>query len=130
MNEPTRAGWTTTELSRFGDAEEIEISTPRPDGTLRPFVPIWVVAVGNALYVRSYRGTSGAWYHQAAKNRTGAIGIPGHQADVAIAAADQQVREEVDAAYRAKYGRYGTTYLKPMLAEQAVATTLRLNPAN
>lgn len=130
MNEPAQAAWASSELSRFGDADEIEISTPRPDGTPRPFVPIWVVAVGDALYVRSYRGTSGTWYRHAAERRAGSIRIPGYQADVTITAAGQQVREDVDAAYRAKFGRYGTTYLKPMLADQAVATTLRLDPAH
>jgi hypothetical protein len=33
-----------------------------------------------------------------------------------------------DEAYRAKYARYGSTYLRPMLAEQARAATLRLTP--
>ncbi|MGH3626260.1 MAG: DUF2255 family protein [Sciscionella sp.] len=129
MNKPTTAAWTRSDLSRFGDTEEIDLST-RPDGSLRRFGPIWVVAVGSALYVRSYRGTSGAWYRHATEHRTGVIRIPGYQVNVAITAADQQVREQVDAAYRAKYGRYGTTYLRQMLAEQAVATALRLDPAN
>jgi hypothetical protein len=47
-----------------------------------------------------------------------------------LAAADPGVREHVDAAYRSKYARYGTTYLQRMLAGQAVAATLRLNPTN
>jgi hypothetical protein len=34
----------------------------------------------------------------------------------------------VDDAYRAKYARYGATYLQPMLAAGAVAATLRLTP--
>ncbi|MYW96077.1 DUF2255 family protein [Amycolatopsis rubida] len=129
MNDTTPA-WSGSELSRFGDAGEIEISTRRRDGSLRPFVPIWVVAVGGALYVRSYRGAAGAWYRHAAGHPAGAIRIPGQQAEVVAAAADPGVREQVDAAYRTKYARYGTTYLQPMLADQAVAATLRLTPAH
>ena len=48
------------ELIRLGGGDEIDISTRRIDGSLRPFVPIWIVAVNGALYVRSYRGTGGA----------------------------------------------------------------------
>jgi hypothetical protein len=34
----------------------------------------------------------------------------------------------IDAAYRAKYARYGESYLTTMLGKQAVASTLKLNP--
>ena len=34
----------------------------------------------------------------------------------------------IDDAYRSKYARYGDTYLQPMLADQAIATTLQLTP--
>jgi hypothetical protein len=34
----------------------------------------------------------------------------------------------IDAAYCAKYARYGESYLTTMLGEQAVASTLKLNP--
>jgi len=44
----------------------------------------------------------------------------------AIGAADE---DAIDAAYRGKYGRYGRSYLDPMLAPTARATTLRLNAA-
>jgi hypothetical protein len=100
--------WSADLLSRFGAADEIEISTRRRDGSPRPFMPIWIVAVGEALYVRSYRG-----------------------AGVTVTPLDTQRREDtkaIDDAYRSKYGRYGDTYLQPMLADQAVAATLQLTP--
>lgn len=34
------ATWTTEELTRIGDAEELELSSLRADGTLRPYVTI------------------------------------------------------------------------------------------
>lgn len=119
--------WPTDE---FGTAAEIQISTRRADGTLRGFVPIWIVTVDNQLYVRSYRGAGGAWYRHAGAHPTGVIRAGGKQTDVIFAAAGDDVREAVDAAYRAKYARYGDTYLQPMLTDQAAAATLRLNPAN
>ena len=37
------AAWSAEELERIGRAEELEIATKRADGTLRRWVPIWVV---------------------------------------------------------------------------------------
>jgi hypothetical protein len=48
--------WTPTELDRIGQAEELEISSYRPDGTLRPFVTIWTARAGDDIYVRSAHG--------------------------------------------------------------------------
>ena len=48
--------WTSDELSRIGQAEELQITSARPDGTMRPYVTIWVVRVGDDLYVRSAFG--------------------------------------------------------------------------
>jgi hypothetical protein len=58
----TAAAWTAEELARIGAAEELEIAPRRRDGTLRRAVPIWVVRVGDDLYVRSWRGSHGAWF--------------------------------------------------------------------
>jgi hypothetical protein len=51
-------GWTRAELTAIGDANEIDITTPR-DGTPRPAVTIWIVRVEDDLYVRSIRGRLG-----------------------------------------------------------------------
>jgi len=53
------SAWTPDELDRIGAAEEVEIAPRRADGTLRSAVPIWVVRVGDELYVRSWRGLGG-----------------------------------------------------------------------
>jgi len=45
--------WTSDELERLGRADELGISSRRPDGSLRPFVTIWVVRLGDDIYVRS-----------------------------------------------------------------------------
>jgi hypothetical protein len=47
--------WTSDALDRIGSADELRITSARADGTLRPYVPIWVVPVGHDVYVRSYR---------------------------------------------------------------------------
>ena len=47
------------------DTREIDIATRRKDGSLRSYVPIWVVSDGSDVYVRSWKGTDGAWYRHA-----------------------------------------------------------------
>ena len=48
------SAWTADELDKIGNAEELEITPLRRDGTESKWVTIWVVRVGNHLYVRSY----------------------------------------------------------------------------
>ncbi|KAA9163281.1 DUF2255 family protein [Amycolatopsis acidicola] len=120
--------WTAGDLDRFGDAEELEITTPRADGSPRPWVPIWGVRVGDEFYVRSYRGAGGGWYRRASAEGSARIRAAGLELEVTAEQPGGDTRAAVDAAYREKYARYGATFLKPMLAAQAVDATLRLTP--
>jgi hypothetical protein len=52
--------WMREELDTIGAADEVDIAARRPDGTLRPYATIWVVRVGDRLYVRSYLGHDGS----------------------------------------------------------------------
>ena len=45
--------WTSEELNKIGKAEELQIASLRKDGSLRSMRIIWVVRVGDDLYVRS-----------------------------------------------------------------------------
>ena len=103
------------------------IAPRRTDGTLRRTLPIWVVRVGDDLHVRSWRGTDGRWYRVAQASGEGHVSAGGVSKDVALPAADDEVNDAVDAAFREKYGRYAG-YVEPMVAPQARATTLRLVP--
>jgi hypothetical protein len=117
------SAWTREELDRIGAAEELEIAPRRGDGSLRRPVPIWVVRVGEELYVRSWRGSDGAWYRAARTRGTGRVSSGGVERDVAFVDA----REELYDAYRDKYARY-PSYVPPMIGGQARATTLELIP--
>jgi hypothetical protein len=102
--------------------------TPRrADGTLRRALSIWVVRVGDELYVRSWRGTSGSWFRAAQESGVGRVSAGGVDRDVAYVPADDDVNDAVDAAYRDKYGRY-PSYVEPMVRAEARATTLKLMP--
>jgi hypothetical protein len=123
----TAAGWTPEELERIGSADELKIAAVRGDGTLGRTVPIWVVRVGDELYIRSWRGTSGAWFRAARASHAGHLSAGGVEKDVELLDADERADDAVDAAYRQKYGRY-PAYVEPMVSPQARATTLRLVP--
>lgn len=120
--------WTSDELDRIGSADELRITSSRADGALRPYVPIWVVRVGDDLYVRSYRGVGGGWFRHRRERDEGHIQAGGVERDVTAAAAGGEVDDAVGTAYRGKYGRYGSRLVDPMTAAAARATTVRLAP--
>ncbi|MFC8262493.1 DUF2255 family protein [Streptomyces sp. NPDC057291] len=121
--------WTPDELSRIASADELNIRPRRTDGSLRPPTPIWVVRDGDNLYVRAYRGRSGAWFRTARATHTGHIAAGDVDRDVAFTEVDDPVlAERLDGAYRTKYARY-SAYVPPMVADTARAATLRLTPA-
>ena len=119
--------WSVEELDRIGGAEELAIAPRRADGSLRRPLPIWVVRVGDDLYVRSWRGPNGRWFRAACASREGHITAGGVDRDVALLDVDDQVNDAIDDAYRAKYGRH-SGYVEPMIAPPARATTLKLVP--
>jgi len=120
--------WTADELDRIGAADELLNAPRRTDGTLLRARPIWVVRVGDELYVRSWRGAGGSWFRAARKSGHGHVSAGGVECDVAYVPADDEVNDAVDAAYRDKYGRY-PSYVEPMVATSARVTTMRLAPA-
>jgi len=121
--------WTKDQLDKIGNADELRLATARPDGSLRRPVTIWVVRHGDDLYIRSYRGTGGSWFRRARERREGRIQAGGVDKHVTLADADHNLDDQIDAAYRAKYRRHGGTYVDPMVAPQAQATTIKLVPA-
>jgi Uncharacterized protein conserved in bacteria (DUF2255) len=48
--------WTADDLQCIAGSTELDIAPARDGGTPGPATPIWVVRVGDDLYVRSYRG--------------------------------------------------------------------------
>jgi hypothetical protein len=119
--------WTPDELTAIGDADELQIASARDDGQLRAPVTIWVVRGGDDLYVRSYRGTGSSWYRGAQVRHEGHISAGGVDKDVTFApVTDPGVNDQVDAAYRAKYGRYGGTYVDSIVTPGAREATLKL----
>ena len=123
----TAANWTADELDRIGRAEELEIAPQRCDGSSRRPLPIWVVRVGDELFVRSWRGADGGWYRAAEATHQAHISAGGVEEDITLSDAGYELNDAVDAAYRTKYGRH-SGYVEPMVGPEVRATTLRLVP--
>jgi hypothetical protein len=122
------AVWTDDELTAIGTAEELELSSHRPDGTLRPFVTMWVVRVRDDLYVRSAHGPDNGWYRRAIASGSGRIRAGGAERDVTFGSADAGVHGAIDAAYHAKYDRYGPSIVGTVVGTTAAEVTVRLLP--
>ena len=118
--------WTAEELDQIGAADELEIAALRPNGAVRPFTTIWVVRVGDDLYVRSYRGRSGRWFRSVLQRPEGRIRAGGITRDVAFQEPEDADHPAIDQAYQTKYARYGNSYVDPMVSPEATAATLRL----
>lgn len=127
------AEWNEDELSRIGAAEELQVASNRPDGTLRPYVTIWVVRQGDDIYVRSAYGSSNPWFRRARASGTGRIRAGGVEKDVTFTDAatvdDGSIDSAaIDAAYHAKYDRYGPAIVGTVVGPEAATATFRLDP--
>jgi hypothetical protein len=121
------SAWTADELGKIGNAEELEIATSRADGSLSRRVTIWVVRYGDDLYVRAVNGRDAAWFRGAQDRHEGRIEAGGVAKDVRLMETDE-LSDEIDAAYRAKYHRYASNIVESTTTPQARAATLQLVP--
>ena len=120
--------WTNEELTRIGTATELQIATRRRDGTLRNPRTIWVVRVGDDLYVRSMYGRAGGWFPATQVRHQGHIQAGGVDKDVTFTEADPDLNDQVDAAYRDKYRRYGERIIGGVVNPETRAATIKLVP--
>ena len=122
------ATWTSDELTRIGGADELRITSLRRDGTLRKPVIIWVVRVGDDIYVRSAYGPTVAWLRGAKDRHEGRVIAGGVEKDVAFQDGDAAVNDQIDDAYRNKYSRHGAQYVDSVTTPEARSTTIKIVP--
>ncbi len=118
--------WTPDELQRLGAAEEIEITSHRPDGSLRPYVIIWMVGVDGELYVRSAYGAENGWFRRAQTSGTGSVRVGAIEHAVRFEAADAAPHAAIDAEYRRKYGHFPADILGTVVGDDVHAVTMRV----
>jgi hypothetical protein len=122
------SNWNGDELSKLGDAEEVQIASVGRDGTLRKPATTWVIRHGDDLYVRSVRGRSGHWFRGAQEKHQGRIRAGRVQKDVTFVDGDEAIGDQIDDAYRNKYRRYTGSILNSVLTPAARAATLKIVP--
>lgn len=121
--------WTSSELSKIEKAEELEIASLRQDGTLRKSRTIWVVRVGDEIFVRSVNGRGSDWFRGVLTRHEGRIQAGGVEKDVTFMEMDDlALHDQIDAAYRKKYSHYPKEYVDACLTPQALAATIKLDP--
>jgi hypothetical protein len=120
--------WTNDELNKIGTAEELQITSLRGDGTLRKPVTIWVVRLGDDLYVRSVNGRTSAWFRGTQVCHEGRIRAGGVQKDVTYVDAAPDINDQIDAAYRTKYHRYAASIINSIISSKARTATIKLMP--
>ncbi len=121
--------WKSDELKQIGTAEELKIAAVRNDGTLRKPVIIWVVRLGDDLYVRSVNGRTSAWFRGVQVRHEGHIRAGGVEKDVMfMEETDLEINNQIDAAYRTKYRRYAASIINSIVSPEARSATIKLVP--
>jgi hypothetical protein len=119
--------WTSDELDKIGNADELTLASVRGDGTLRRPVAMWVVRDGDDIYVRSVNGRGSSWFRGALNRHEARIHAGAVEKDVSLTETGD-VNDIVDAAYHAKYGRRYPTIVPSIVTPDAHAATLKLIP--
>lgn len=121
--------WTSDELNKIGNAEGLQIASLRSDNSLRKPVTIWVVRLGNDLYVRSVNGRGSNWFRGTLTRNQGHIHAGGVDKDVSfVEESDPNITEQIDAAYRTKYHHYAASIINSTLTPEARTATIKLVP--
>jgi len=116
---------TPAQLNVLDNSQEVRIETMSSTGNSRKTI-IWIVVVGDEIYVRSVRGEDGHWYQRALTNPLVAIDIDGERVEFrAVHVDDAETILAVTDALQAKYRPGGS--LDRMIREEVLDTTLRLD---
>jgi len=119
--------WTSEELNKIGKAEELKLASVRSDGSLRRPVTMWVVRLGDDLYVRSVRGRTSSWFRGAQTRHEAHVQAGDAEKDVDLVEIDD-TNDDLDRAYRAKYGDRYASIVPSIVTAEARSATLRLEP--
>ncbi|HYU93859.1 MAG TPA: DUF2255 family protein [Actinomycetota bacterium] len=120
--------WTSDELGRIEAADELQIASVRRDGTLRNPTTIWVVRLGDDLYVRSVNGRTSGWFRGTQERHEGRIRAGSVEKNVTFIDGEGDDADRIDDAYRTKYRRYAANIVDTTITPEARAATLKLVP--
>jgi hypothetical protein len=104
--------------------EALEVRVVVRDDGAEARIPIWIVTVGDAVFVRSYRAEQGKWYQHVVARPRFPLELAGEDVVVEGRAASRELLADVSQAYLAKYA--GQPETPDMVSPRVVATTLQL----
>jgi hypothetical protein len=118
--------FTTDELTRIDEADDLKISPFRADGiTYGTPTWIWEVVVDGNLYVRAYNGTSSSWHKSAMEQKAGRIHAAGMVKDVSFESTDNSgINQQIDEAYQKKYSK--SPCMAHMIGSCAKSATVKI----
>ena len=119
--------WTPQAARAVTAPQEVQVVIRRPDGTLRPPRIIWIVGDGDRVFIRSTNGRTADWFRGAIATGTGQVLARGTTYDVVFTEAESSDLARVDAAYRRKYGAYGSI-VDHLVEDGPRAATLEVHP--
>jgi hypothetical protein len=122
--------WTSDELDKVAAEDELQIASVRRDGTFRNPVTIWVVRLGDDLYVRSVNGRTSAWFRGTQDRHNGHIRAGGVEKDVIFVDGAPDLNDQIDVEYRTKYHRYAASIIRSIVSPEARSTTIKLVPGS
>ena len=123
--------WSQDDLDRLGGAGEVEVSSVRRDGSLSRTRTVWIVRVGDQLYLRSVNGPDAAWYRLTRTLHQGRIQARGVARDVTWIDVNATEQPDVDPAVDAEYARKyqgSTAAIAHINSPLARTTTMRVEP--
>ena len=111
-------------LGELRDLKEIAIRTEKHP---KSAVVIWVVVVGDEVFVRSVRGGRGRWYRDLAAGGSATLEFAGRRLAVqALPANDTASIERASREYLRKY--QPSPYAQSIVRAEVLQTTFRLEP--
>ena len=96
--------WTTDQLTKIEENDDLFVSPFREDGTTYGTpTQTWALVVDGNIYVRAANGQESRWYQAAITQKAGRVRVSGTFYDVTFEAAGTENEAAIDAAYEAKY---------------------------
>jgi hypothetical protein len=116
--------WTAETLHAFETADELLLVLSR-EGRNDISVPVWVVRVGDEVYLRSQDGVTSGWFRRVALEPDQNVELAGIRMPVHFDHLAGHLEREVSEAYLGKYG--GPTFPEVLLGAGAVEATVRVS---
>lgn len=118
------------DLRLLQDTEEIEVEveTSAAGPLARCRSTIWIVVVGEEVFVRSVNGEQGHWYQALTQRAVGKLCTEDRHIPIrAERISETELQQQVSEAYLRKYAQYPDD-VAWMVGPTAAPTTLRLRP--